>query len=47
MGEFSIVNLVEKHIIFRHHWNANALGIQGLVVRKVRVTPYKTVRESK
>ncbi|MEG4271976.1 MULTISPECIES: hypothetical protein [Microcoleaceae] len=47
MGELSIVNLVEKHIISRHHWNANALGIQGVVVRKVRVTPYKTVRESK
>ncbi|MEG3860917.1 MULTISPECIES: hypothetical protein [unclassified Microcoleus] len=41
------MNLVEKHIISRHHWNANALGIQGVVVRKVRVTPYKTVRESK
>jgi len=47
MGELSIVNLVEKHIIFRHPWNANAVGIQGLVVRKVRVNPYKKVRESK
>lgn len=47
MGELSIVKLVEKHIIFRHYWNANALGIQGLVVRKVRVTPYKKVLESK
>jgi len=44
MGELSIVNLVEKHIISRHHWNANALGIQGVVVRPVRVTPYKNVR---
>ncbi|WP_333278943.1 hypothetical protein [Microcoleus sp. herbarium19] len=41
------MNLVEKHIISRHNWNANALGIEGVVVRKVRVTPYKTVRESK
>ena len=47
MGELSIVKLVKKHIISRHHWNANALGIQGVVVRKVRVTPYKKVRESK